>query len=462
MKELATVILAAGQGTRMKSSVVKVLHRVAGKPMLQYPLVAARQIDSQKIILVLGHQENAVREAFPDPDLVIVSQPEQLGTGHAVMCARQALTGFSGDILLLCGDVPLIQTKTLALLVETHQKKENAVTVLTTVKSNPTGYGRIIRDEHGAIRRIIEERDASAEEKRVSEINSGIYCFDGLFLLEALNLLAQQNAQNEYYLTDTVDIARAQKRTVEGIPVSNEYEVMGVNTRIELAQADRLKRIEILETLMLQGVTIIDPGATHIDNDVRIGQDTIVYPNTFIEGNSTIGSGCTIGAGCHIVNSTIGSNVLIKWCSVVHESIVRDKAAIGPFAHLRPGTEIGEEAKIGNFVEVKKSRIGKGSKASHLTYLGDSTIGSDVNVGAGTITCNYDGFAKHPTIIEDDVFIGSNTALVAPVQIGKGAIIGAGSTITKNVPSEALALERSKQINLDSIATILKGRKGKR
>jgi bifunctional UDP-N-acetylglucosamine pyrophosphorylase/glucosamine-1-phosphate N-acetyltransferase len=327
---------------------------------------------------------------------------------------------------------------------------------------DPSGYGRIFRDASGDIQKIVEERDASDGEREINEINAGIYCFDGSFLFEALDSISSANAQNEYYLTDTVSIAREGGLKVGSLTVKNSLEVMVVNNRIELARANTEKRREILESLMLAGVTIIDPSATYIDLDVRVGRDTVIYPHTIIQGSSAIGKSCIIGAGCQIVDSTLGDGVTVKLSSVIQESVIRDQASIGPFAHLRPGSDIGEEAKIGNFVEVKKSSIGRGSKASHLTYLGDTALGTGVNVGAGTITCNYDGFDKHPTTIEDDVFIGSNTALVAPVKVGKGAIIGAGSTITKKVPADSLAVERSKQVTYNNMAALLRKKKGKK
>ncbi len=462
MNKLATVILAAGQGTRMKSSKAKVLHPLAGKPLLYYPLNAARNVGSQTVVVVVGHQEDQVKKAFSDQKLTFVTQKEQLGTGHAVMCAREALSGFSGDVLLLCGDVPLIRAETLEHLIKEHHRGANSATIITTHLDDPTGYGRVFRDATEDIQKIVEERDASEQEREINEINAGIYCFEAAFLFEALDEISTANDQNEYYLTDTVSIARKQGRNVGSLTVANAFEVMGVNSRIDLARANAEKRKEILETLMLEGITIVDPQATYIDLGVRVGRDTVIYPNTFISGDTEIGEGCVIGAGCQIIDSTIGDSVTVKWSSVIQESVIRNQALIGPFAHLRPGTEVGEEARIGNFVEVKKTRIGKGSKASHLTYLGDATLGSGVNVGAGTITCNYDGFAKYPTVIEDDVFIGSNTALVAPVEVGKGAIIGAGSTITKNVPADSLAVERSKQVNHDNMAAVLRKRKGKK
>ena len=462
MKDLTTIILAAGQGTRMKSSCAKVLHLVAGKPLLHYPLSAARAIGSQKIVVVVGYQEDDVKSAFPDQDLIFATQTEQLGTGHAVMCAREALTGFTGDILLLCGDVPLIEAETLEHLIAVHREQNNAITLLSTAMEDPTGYGRIVRNDEGAVQGIIEEKDASPEEKEIVEINSGVYCFDAQFLLTALDSLSQNNAQNEYYLTDTVAIGVERQQPVEAVLVEDESEIMGVNNRIELAMASAEKRRDILGKLMLEGVTVIDPWATYIDAGVSIGRDTVIYPNTFITGDTRIGERCVIQAGCQIVDSTLGDGVNVKWASVIEESSIKDSASIGPFAHLRPGADIGEEAKVGNFVEVKKSSIGKGSKASHLTYLGDTTLGDGVNVGAGTITCNYDGYSKYRTVIEDDVFIGSNTSLVAPVEVGKGAIIGAGSTITKKVPANSLAVERSKQVNHNNMAAMLRKRKGKK
>ncbi|MFH0812062.1 MAG: bifunctional UDP-N-acetylglucosamine diphosphorylase/glucosamine-1-phosphate N-acetyltransferase GlmU [Pseudomonadota bacterium] len=448
MRKVATIILAAGQGKRMKSITAKVLHPLAGKPMLYYPLTIAREIGSQKIIVVVGYHQEKVKKTFPDADITYVTQNEQLGTGHAVACARKALTDFNGDVLLLYGDIPLLKKATLETLINIHREGKNAVTVLTTKKDDPTGYGRIIRDDTGNVQKIIEEKDATPQQKAIQEVNSGIYCFDAHFLITASDALSCQNAQQEYYLTDTIAVARKRGERVASFFVPDEVEVMGVNNRIELAQASEEIRKYILEKLMLEGVSIINPKDTYVDLDVRVGKDTVIYPNTFLMGNTEIGDQCVIESGCQIIDSKIGSRVTIRWASVIDGSVIRDQATIGPFAHIRPHSDIGEEARIGNFVEVKKSAIGKGSKASHLSYLGDTTVGKGVNVGAGTITCNYDGVSKHPTIIEDDVFIGSNTELIAPVRIGRGALIGAGSTITKDVPPETLAIGRAKQVNL--------------
>jgi bifunctional UDP-N-acetylglucosamine pyrophosphorylase/glucosamine-1-phosphate N-acetyltransferase len=446
MKELAVIILAAGQGKRMKSSQAKVLHCVAGKPLLFYPLKVAREMAPQKLLVVVGHQQEKVQEAFPDSDITYVTQSRQLGTGHAVAVTRDVLSGFGGDVILLCGDIPLIKKNTVDDLLAKHREGNNLVTLLTTAMKNPTGYGRIIRDSGGNVQKIVEEKDASLQEKAVSEINSGIYCFDGSFLFEVLHSLSCNNAQEEYYLTDTVAMARDRGGGVAGLVLAEEHEVMGINNRVELARASELKRREILEKHMVEGVTIINPSDTYIDHDVRVGKDTVIYPNTFIEGATEIGEHCLIESGCRIRESRIESHATIRWASVISESIIHHGASIGPFAHIRPSSEIGEDARVGNFVEVKKSSLGKGSKASHLSYLGDSTVGSGVNVGAGTITCNYDGVSKHQTIIEDSVFIGSNTELVAPVRVGRNAMVGAGSTITKDVPPESLAVGRAKQV----------------
>ena len=449
MKNLVTIILAAGEGKRMKSGLAKILHPIAGKPLLFYPLTAARKVKAQKIIIVVGYQGEKVKRTFPDEDIFFVTQGKQLGTGHAAACARDFLTGFKGDVLILCGDIPLIKDSTLETLLARHREEKNSATILTTTMKNPTGYGRIVRDHEGLVRKIIEEKDATPQGKEIAEINSGIYCFDAEFLFESLESLSRQNAQNEYYLTDTIAIARDRGKSVGAVCVVDETEVMGINNRIELAQTSDVMRIRILENLMLEGVSIINPKDTYIDFGVTIGRDTVIYPNTFLMGGTKVGENCLIEPGCHLKDSTIGSQVTVRPASVIEDSIIRDHATIGPFAHIRPGSDVGEDVKIGNFVEVKKTTIGKGSKASHLTYLGDTTVGSGVNVGAGTITCNYDGVSKHQTIIEDGVFIGSNTELVAPVKIGRGALIGAGSTITRDVPPDNLAISRAKQVNFN-------------
>ncbi len=444
--DLSTVILAAGKGTRMKSDLVKVLHPLLGVPMLSYPIdLSLNGINSGKTIVVVGYQGERIRAHFNDNRLKFVDQGDPMGTGHAVLCTENHLKGFKGEILILCGDVPLLKTDTLGKFIDAHKGNGGAVTVMTAFFDDPTGYGRIVRMDGGLVRRIVEERDASPGELSIKEVNTGIYCVGSPFLFEALRELKADNAQGEYYLTDIVAIANERNQKVFAFPVENSTEVMGINTRVDLAKADEILRNELLTGMMLDGVSIIDPKTTYIDKPVRVGRDTVIYPNCSLQGETIIGERCILEANSHITDSKIGSDVVIKACSIIAESTIDEGASIGPFARLRPGTEVKRNARIGNFVEVKKSIIGEGSKANHLTYLGDTTVGRDVNIGAGTITCNYDGKNKHPTVIEDSVFVGSNTELVAPVTVKKGSTIGAGSTITKDVPEEALAISRSKQ-----------------
>jgi bifunctional UDP-N-acetylglucosamine pyrophosphorylase/glucosamine-1-phosphate N-acetyltransferase len=445
LNKTAVVILAAGKGTRMKSEKAKVLYEIGGRPMLSYVLDRAREMGSKKTVVVVGHQADKVREAFSDKDIIFVEQKEQLGTGHAVMQAEKALSRFKGDILILSGDVPLITSETLTGLMDAHRKSKATLTVLTAEPENPYGYGRIIKDSKGNIKKIVEEKDATAEERKVREINTGIYCVDSAFLLKALKKIESKNVQKEHYLTDIVGIAVKEKRKVATCKASDFKEAMGINSRIELAEAECIIKTKTLENLMANGVTIIDPSSTYISPSVKIGPDTIVYPGAMISRDTTIGKGCSIGPGSIISDTRIGNGVKVKAYCVMEESEIKDEAVIGPLAHLRPQTVIEKGAHIGNFVEIKKSTVGEGSKANHLTYIGDATIGKGVNIGAGTITCNYDGFRKYQTIIEDNVFVGSDTQFIAPVRIGKGSLIGAGSTITEDVPKDSIALSRAKQ-----------------
>ncbi len=448
MKDITAIILAAGRGKRMKSILAKVLHPIAGRPMLAYPIETARQLGCHKIVVVVGHQANSVKESFKNEGLIFVEQEEQLGTGHAVVCAREALKGFEGTTLILCGDVPLLKEKTIKTLVNMHDKMKSPITVLTVLRDNPSGYGRIKRDNQGNILEIVEEKDTDSEEKEIKEINTGIYCINNNFLFSSLESLKNDNAQGEYYLTDLIKMAKEQDKSPSTLTVNDPGEVMGINDRRDLARAGEAIRKKIAEVLMREGVTLVNPEDTYIDLGVKIGRDTIIFPSCHIQGKTVVGENCYIESGVKIFDSKIGNSVTIKTSSVITESKISNKATIGPFAHLRPLSEIAEEVKIGNFVEVKKSKIGRGSKVSHLSYIGDTTIGENVNIGAGTITCNYDGKKKHPTIIEDGVFVGSNTQLVAPVKIGKNSIVGAGSTITKNVPEGFLAIGRARQRNL--------------
>ena len=454
MEQLVSVILAAGKGTRMKSELVKVLHPVAGRPMVRYPVEAALEIGSARILAVAGHQHERVAAALQGLQVDIVLQAEQLGSGHAVLMAGPHLQGYAGDVLILCGDVPLITPATLQMFLAAHREGSACVSVLTVELADPACYGRILRNAGGDLMRIVEHRDANPIQRAIREINTGIYCCRAPFLFEALEKVKTDNDQGEYYLPDIVAIAAAAGMKVQAVLTADFAEVAGINDRADLAGAERAMQARIARRHMTNGVTLVDPAATYIDADVRIGADTVVHPGTALRGVTEIGSGCTIDMHCMIQDSKIGNLVHVQPSCVIEKSSIADSAVIGPFAHLRPEAVLEEGAHVGNFVEVKKSRIGRGSKVNHLTYIGDADIGAGVNVGAGTITCNYDGKRKHPTIIEDHVFIGSNTALVAPVTIHKNALIGAGSTITKDVPENALAVARGMQKNYENFSRL--------
>jgi len=447
------MILAAGLGTRMKSRRAKVLHEIAGLPLVAHVLRAAFELAPEAILTVVGHQADEVERAVRDqaarltggnetasPALQFVTQTEQRGTGHAVMAARDRLADRLGPLVIVTGDAPLIEGETLKKLAAVHRAERNDATVLTVMMDDPTGYGRIIRNEDGSLLRCVEQRDGSPEELAVREVGVSIYSFNIPSLLAALDRLTTDNAQGEYYLTDVPSIMQQQGKRVGLLCHSSAEEVLGVNTRIELADLERKLRDRKLRELMLSGVTIVDPATTYIHQDVELGQDSVIDPQVIIEGASRIGSGCTIQSWTRLKNVEIGDGVTVRNSCVIEDSTIRDGATIGPFARLRAGTEIGEKARIGNFVEVKKSKIGRGTKASHLTYLGDATLGDRVNIGAGTVTCNYDGVRKNETIIEDDVKIGSDTMLVAPVRVGRGSVTGAGSVVTKDVPPDSLAV----------------------
>ena len=449
MEGIATVILAAGKGTRMKSDLVKVLHPLLGLPMLSYPIdLSLNGIKAEKTIVVVGYQADQIKERFENPQIQFVLQKEQLGTGHAVLQTIPLLQTFNGTVLILCGDVPLVKADTLHSFIETFWENGSNLSVLTAVVKNPFGYGRIIRSLEGWLEKIVEEKDASEEERSVREINTGIYCIKASFLIEGLREIGKDNAQGEYYLTDLVEIARKNGFRCSAHIVADPVEVMGINTRVDLAVANEVLKQEKLKELMLSGVTVLNPQTTYVERMVEVGRETTLYPNCYLHGMTKIGERCIIEPNCKISDSTIGNDVMIRPNSVITQSQIEEGASIGPFAHLRPLTVVKTKAKIGNFVEVKKSVIGKGSKANHLTYIGDSTVGEEVNIGAGTITCNYDGFEKHQTIIGDRVFVGSNVELVAPVKVGNGSTIGAGSTITKDVPGGALAISRPRQKNI--------------
>jgi bifunctional UDP-N-acetylglucosamine pyrophosphorylase / glucosamine-1-phosphate N-acetyltransferase len=449
MTNISAVVLAAGMGTRMKSGVVKVLHPLAGVPMIAWPVAAAFEAGVGRCVLVVGHQGEKVRAYFEkQPEQVAFAvQSEQLGTGHAVACALPELAPESSTVLILCGDTPLLTSATLRDMLQRHKESGATVTVMTATVDNPFGYGRIVKGSDGGVTAIIEEKDATPEVRQVREVNAGVYCVERPFLESALAKLDSNNAQGEYYLTDVVRQAAARGVKCVSYTVADAEEMTGVNDRVQLAEAGRVLRGRINRELMLSGVTMIDPQAVYIDRGVRIGRDSVIYPGATIRGETVIGERCSIGQGAFIDSCSIADGVVVKAGSVMEESIVREEVAIGPMAHLRPGSELSAHVKIGNFVETKKVFIGEGSKASHLTYLGDASIGKNVNVGCGTITCNYDGVRKHRTVIEDEVFVGSDVQFVAPVTIGRNSLIAAGTTVTSNVPPDSLAIARSPQIN---------------
>lgn len=443
MKSVKTLVLAAGKGTRMKSKKAKVLHRVGGATLVEHVVRAARRV-TDDIVVVVGHQAETVRKLFPD--WKFAEQKEQLGTGHAVMAARDQLDGFDGDLLVLPGDVPLMQPSTLEALLEAHRRSGCFATVLSAIVADPQGYGRIVRGEEDRLRAIVEHRDATPEILKIAEINSSIYVFDVASLLASLGSLRNENSQKEYYLTDVVGILSAASKPVGVFKVAIPDEVLGINTRKELSEMDRLFRRRKCEELMLSGVTIMDPESTFIDLDVVIGADSVIHPSVQIEGRTTIGEDVTIRSFSRVCESTIGDrSTLLDGCVLV-DSVVGEDVSVGPYAHLRMNTVIENRAKIGNFVEIKKSTLDQGTKAMHLAYLGDATIGKNVNIGAGAITCNYDGVQKHATVIEDDVFIGTDSQLIAPVRIGKGAYVAAGSSVTNDVPPDSLAIARGRQV----------------
>jgi len=456
MNDTAVIIMAAGKGKRMKSSLPKVLHNLAGKPILNYVLDTVDQLEVKRKILIVGYKSDKIRELIGDK-IEYVEQKEQLGTAHAVLQTKKLLSSFKGDVLILSGDVPFLTIKTLKELLKYHQANNFCCTLLSTVLKNPKGYGRIIRNKKGEIKGIIEEVDLSIDKKKITEINSGIYYFNKEKLFQTLEKITKNNKQGEYYLTDTVKILLGERLTVGNIIVKDYSEILGINNRLDLANACQKIYQKTLQDLMLQGVTVVDPNSTFIEQGVKIGQDSIIYPFTIIEKDTKIGSNCFIGPYSHLIDTDIGKGVKV-WASIIESSIVKEEAKIGPYTHLRPKTVVEKGAKIGNFVEIKKSTIGEGSKASHLTYLGDTIIGKRVNVGAGTITCNYDGEKKHKTVIEDGVFIGSNNTLVAPVKLGKDSYTGAGSTITEDVPANNLAIARSRQKNISGWRKKKKGK----
>jgi bifunctional UDP-N-acetylglucosamine pyrophosphorylase/glucosamine-1-phosphate N-acetyltransferase len=450
--EIAAVVLAAGLGTRMNSSLPKVLHLIHGKSMLQQVLNVLKELRPQKVLVVVGKHGEEIKKYITDTEKIFfILQKEARGTGDALKKALPPLAEFRNTILVMNGDTPLITRETLRKFLVLHKKKRNALSVLSFLSRDPVSYGRIVRESSGSVVRIIEERDTTSAQKEIKEVNSGVYAIEHN-ALKLVNEIKMNKSKGEYYLTDIVHIARDRGMKIGAFAIGSEDELTGVNTPDELEKVRRILKDRIIKRFTESGVNFIDPASVHISMNIHIGKGTTIYPNVYIEGDSRIGKGCTIYPNVRIVDSIVGDHATIKDSTLIESSLIRERASVGPFSHLRPESEICKGARIGNFVEVKKSRVGSGSKALHLTYLGDSIIGKNVNIGAGTITCNYDGYKKHITTIEDKVFIGSDSQLIAPVKIGKGAYVGAGSTITQDVPQKALALSRVQQKNIEGWA----------
>jgi bifunctional UDP-N-acetylglucosamine pyrophosphorylase/glucosamine-1-phosphate N-acetyltransferase len=445
---LTVLLLAAGQGTRLKSKTIKLLHPVAGQPMVAWVARAVRALRPSRTVAVVGFQGDRVRAALEGLCDTFAVQAQQRGTGHAVMQAAGALRGARGPLLIINGDLPNLAPATLRALVAVHRKSKAALSLVTTDVAEPTGYGRIVRDARGRVTRIVEHKDATPAERALTEINCGIYCADPALLMATLKKLRPDNAQGEYYITDAVHALIAKGATVVALKHADAEEVLGVNTRAELAAAGASLYARKAGELQDAGVTLLAPSRIWIDPRAKIGRDTVIYPDVIIEGASTVGEDCVIRSGSRLADMVVGRRVEIRDHCVLADGRIGDDARIGPFAHLRPGSIVEAEAHVGNFVELKKTRLGRGSKASHLAYLGDAEIGPGCNIGAGTITCNYDGTNKHRTSLGPGVFVGSDTQLVAPVAVGKGAYVAAGTTVTEDVPPGALALSRVRQLNL--------------
>lgn len=441
--KLKTLILAAGKGTRMKSDMPKVIHKVNGIPMITKIIDTLSGLNPEENILILGHKKEEVLKVVGE-NCDYVLQTEQLGTGHAVIQAKEKLKGYDGDVMILCGDTPLLRESTLKSLYEYHKESGAVTTILTSIYENPFGYGRIVKED-GLVKAIVEEKEASEEIKKIKEVNAGVYCFNSKELFKALDKIDNNNEKGEYYLTDVIGIQVSENKKVQSFILEDKMEILGVNSKVELAQAGKVLRDRKNRELMEEGVILIDPETTYVEESVKVGRDTVLYPGVVLQGKTVIGENCEIIGNSRIIDSVLGNNIRVE-SSVIEESILEDGVTMGPFAHIRPKSLLKEKVHIGNFVEVKKSTLEKGVKAGHLTYLGDAQVGENTNIGAGTITCNYDGVNKSKTVIGKDAFIGSDSMLVAPVNIGEKALIGAGSVITKDVPSNSLAVSRSKQI----------------
>ncbi len=456
MMKVMAVVLAAGQGKRMKSKLYKVLHPVCGKPMVGHVMHTIQEANCERTVVVVGHGAEQVK-AYLGPAAEYVLQEQQLGTGHAVRQAEELLGHEEGSTIVICGDTPLVKSETIKAMLEQHTASGAAATILTASIDQPFGYGRIIRDGNGHVQRIVEQKDCSEEEQAVQEINTGTYCFDNRKLFAALAQVNNSNSQGEYYLTDVIGIFREAGELIQGFCTVDAVESIGVNDRVALAEAEGHMRARINHRHMLNGVTFIDAASTYIEAEVEIGSDTIVYPGTVLRGHTVIGEDCEIGPQADITNGTIGNEVTFKYSNLV-DSTVGEKSSVGPYAYIRPGSQIGRDCKIGDFVEVKNASIDDGSKVSHLSYVGDAKVGKNVNIGCGAITVNYDGFNKSLTEIGDEAFVGSNVNLIAPVKVGEGAYIVAGSTVTHDVPAGDLAIARERQVNKPGYAEKIKAR----
>ncbi|HLR72222.1 MAG TPA: bifunctional UDP-N-acetylglucosamine diphosphorylase/glucosamine-1-phosphate N-acetyltransferase GlmU [Pseudogracilibacillus sp.] len=454
MKDRFAIILAAGQGTRMKSKLYKVLHPILGRPMIHYVIEALKPAKLETLVTVVGHGADEVISHIGDESKFVL-QEEQLGTAHAVLQAEEILKNKMGTTIVVCGDTPLITSHTFNELFEHHEQSGSKATILTTNVSDPTGYGRVIRNSTGEVERIVEHKDANIDEKMVKEINTGTYCFDNQTLFQALKKVKNDNAQQEYYLPDVIEILKQENEKVTAFITDDDKETIGINDRVALARAEHAMKTRINEHHLNNGVTIIDPNNTYIGPEVTIEQDVFIYPGSIISGQSHIDTEVVIGPNSEIENCIIGKGTVIRQ-SVVENSKIGKMVNVGPYAHIRPETSIGNEVRVGNFVEIKKSSIGDLTKIPHLSYIGDADLGNEINIGCGTITVNYDGKDKHQTIIEDDTFIGCNSNLVAPVTVEKGSYVAAGSTITKDVPKDSLAIARSRQTNKEGYAAKLK------
>ena len=456
---MTALVLAAGQGKRMRSKTIKLLHPVAGRPMVAHVLDAVQALEPSRLVTVVGYQADEVREALAESGSKFVLQERQLGTGHAVLqAAPQIGLASRSTLLIVNGDLPSLRPSTLRGLLARHRNSGAALTLLTTVVDDPTGYGRIVRDSRSRVLRIVEHRDATRQERKIREINCGLYCTRPSVLFPMLKRLRRNNVQGEYYITDAVHDLIGKGATVLAVCRKESAEVLGVNTRAELAAASISLYSRKAAELQERGVTLLDASRTWIDPRARVGRDSVIYPDVIVEGPTVIGEGCTVRPGCRLVDCTVGRNVEIKDHSVLIKSRVGDAAQVGPFAHLRPDSALAAETRVGNFVELKNARLGRGSKASHLSYLGDAVIGADCNIGAGTITCNYDGARKHKTTLGRGVFIGSDAQLIAPVTVQDGGYVAAGTTVTEDVPAGALAIGRGRQRNVEGWAARKKKR----